>query len=67
MIMTSYFINIGIFTSAVLLLVATISKSMLIMFIALILAVMTQTLYRKKYPRKNKSFRELLDERSEKH
>ncbi|WP_260443104.1 hypothetical protein [Listeria fleischmannii] len=65
--MTSYFINIGIFTSAVLLLVATISKSMLIMFIALILAVMTQTFYRKKYPRKNKSFRELLDERSEKH
>ncbi|WP_254259842.1 hypothetical protein [Listeria fleischmannii] len=50
--MTSYFINIGIFTSAALLLVATISKSMLIMFIALILAVMTQTLYRKKYPRK---------------
>ncbi|WP_088810561.1 MULTISPECIES: hypothetical protein [Listeria] len=59
-------INFGVFISALLFLVATIFQSMLLMFLALISAIVTQRIYRKKYPKTNKSWRELIAEKHQK-
>ncbi|EUJ32233.1 hypothetical protein [Listeria cornellensis] len=54
--------NISLFIGALMLAVGIFKNSLLLTAMALILAIVAQHLYHKKYPKRNRSFKELLAE-----
>ncbi|MBC2163701.1 hypothetical protein [Listeria booriae] len=61
--MDKWLFNLSIFISAALLVVGSLQSQFLLTGLALVFAIMAQHFYRKKYPKRNRSFKELLEER----
>ncbi|MBC1423127.1 hypothetical protein [Listeria seeligeri] len=58
--MEKFLFNATLFTSALLLMVGIFRSSIPITAISLVLAVISQHFFRKKYPRKTRSYREII-------
>ena len=60
------FLNLAIFTAASLLLASVLTKNIVITILAMAIALIAQHVYRKIYPRKFRTYKELLQEKYEK-
>ncbi|MBC1501765.1 hypothetical protein HB943_14250 [Listeria weihenstephanensis] len=60
--MGKWLFNTSLFTGALLLSIGILRNSLLLTAIALVLAVIAQYFYRKKYPKRNRSFKEIVAE-----
>ncbi|KGL46519.1 hypothetical protein BMT55_14815 [Listeria newyorkensis] len=58
--MDKVFFNGSLFIGALMLLIGIFKDSLLLTATALIFAIIAQHFYRKKYPKRNRSFKELL-------
>lgn len=58
--MDKVFFNSSLFIGALLLVIGIFKNSLLLTATALIFAIIAQHFYRKKYPKRNRSFKELL-------
>ncbi|MBC1372652.1 hypothetical protein HB847_09735 [Listeria booriae] len=61
--MDKWLFNLSIFISAALLVVGSLQSQFLPIGLALVFAIIAQHFYRKKYPKRNRSFKQLLEER----
>jgi len=57
------FLNIAVFVSASLLLASVLTRNIVVTVLAVVCALVAQNVYRKIYPRKFKSYKELLQEK----
>ncbi|MBM5607237.1 hypothetical protein [Listeria ivanovii] len=58
--MEKFLFNATLFISALLLITGIFQSSIAITVIALVLAIISQHFFRKKYPRKTRSYREII-------
>lgn len=63
--MGTVFFNISLFLGALMLVIGIFKNSLLLTAIALVFAISAQYFYRKKYPKRNRSFKELLTEKGD--
>lgn len=61
--MDKFFLNISLFVGALMLVMGIFKNSLLLTAIALVFAISAQYFYCKKYPKRNRSFKELLTEK----